>query len=100
VSGLGCKVSGFGIRVVGAGLGLCSAGTEVMAALPPVRWNIFDTLVVAVCWIGLLDKDIPAMNLIRFLRVFRVIKVQGSASQRWRRNETRVRVCVRACEAR
>jgi len=35
-------------------------------------WNLFDSLVVAVSFVGIADPDIPALNLIRSIRVFRV----------------------------
>jgi hypothetical protein len=35
-------------------------------------WNLFDSLVVAVSFVGIADPHIPALNLIRSIRVFRV----------------------------
>ena len=39
------------------------------------RWDLFDLFVVPICWVGVLAPSVPGMNLIRFLRVFRVIKL-------------------------
>jgi len=39
------------------------------------RWNHFDTVVVVVSWLGILAPDMPALSLIRFVRVFRVLKL-------------------------
>ena len=32
-------------------------------------------MIVAVSWVAILDPEIPALNLIRFIRVFRVLKL-------------------------
>ena len=37
--------------------------------------SILDVLIVAVSWVAILDPEIPALNLIRFIRVFRVLKL-------------------------
>ena len=39
------------------------------------RWNLFDCIVVGVSFAGLFQPDLPGTQIIRFIRVFRVVKL-------------------------
>ena len=46
-------------------------------------WNIFDLLVVMICWLAFSSDDVPNVSLLRLLRVFRVVRLfRGLASLR------------------
>jgi hypothetical protein len=37
-------------------------------------WNIFDLLVVIICWLAEASDAVPSVRLLRLLRVFRVVR--------------------------
>jgi hypothetical protein len=37
-------------------------------------WNIFDLLVVIICWLAEASDAVPNVSLLRLLRVFRVVR--------------------------
>ena len=38
-------------------------------------WNIFDSFVVVVCGIGLFFPGLPAVNVLRLVRIFKMVRV-------------------------
>jgi hypothetical protein len=43
------------------------------------RRNIFDTVVVVVCGVGLFLPGIPAVNVLRLVRIFKMVRVLRKA---------------------